>query len=103
MSRPTPPPAYTRRIQRLLTLINEIKTNPRQEPRLLCRALGVSRAMRFVRYLQHWLSGTGPRLPVIDFVPVMHPIRQWADTFPWEVPAPLPLDLASSLSHNQRR
>ena len=39
--------------------------------------------MRFVRYLQHWLSGTGPRLHVIDFVPVMHPIRQWADTFPW--------------------
>ena len=39
--------------------------------------------MRFVRYLQHWLSGTGARLQVTDFVPVMHPIRQWADTFPW--------------------
>lgn len=39
--------------------------------------------MRFVRYLQHWLSGTGARLQVTDFVPLMHPIRQWADTFPW--------------------
>ena len=41
------PPAYTRRIQRLLALINEIKTNPRQDPRLLCKALGVSRAMLY--------------------------------------------------------
>lgn len=40
--------------------------------------------MRFVRYLQHWLGGTGASLQVTDFVPVMHPIRQWADTFPWE-------------------
>ena len=39
--------------------------------------------MRFVRYLQHWLSGPGGCLQVTDFVPVMHPIRQWADTFPW--------------------
>src|SRR5919206_2940159 len=39
--------------------------------------------MRFVRDLQHWLSGTGARLPVTDFVPESHPIRQWADTFPW--------------------
>ena len=39
--------------------------------------------MRFVRYLQHWLSGTGARLHVTDFVPESHPIRQWADTFPW--------------------
>ncbi len=34
--------------------------------------------MRFVHYLQHWLGGTGIRLQVTDFVPVMHPIRQWA-------------------------
>ena len=40
--------------------------------------------MRFVRYLQYWLSGTGPCLHVIDFVPVMHPLRRWADTFPWQ-------------------
>jgi Transposase domain (DUF772) len=39
--------------------------------------------MRLVRYLQHWLSGTGARLHVTDFVPESHPIRQWADTFPW--------------------
>lgn len=39
--------------------------------------------MRLVRYLQHWLSGTGVPLHVADFVPDTHPIRQWADTFPW--------------------
>jgi hypothetical protein len=39
--------------------------------------------MRLVHYLQHWLGGTGARLQVTDFVPMMHPIRQWADTFPW--------------------
>jgi hypothetical protein len=38
--------------------------------------------MRLVRYLQHWLSGTGTRLQVTDFVPETDPIRQWADTFP---------------------
>jgi hypothetical protein len=39
--------------------------------------------MRLFRHLQHWLTGCGPRLRVADFVPVMHPIRQCADTFPW--------------------
>ena len=39
--------------------------------------------MRLVRYLQHCLSGTGVPLHVADFVPDTHPIRQWADTFPW--------------------
>ena len=39
--------------------------------------------MHLVRYLQHWWGGTGARLQVTDFVPVMHPIRQWADTLPW--------------------
>lgn len=39
--------------------------------------------MRLMRYLQHWLSGRGPRLHVADFVPDRHPLRQWADTFPW--------------------
>lgn len=39
--------------------------------------------MRFVHYLQHWLGGTGARLQVTDFVPVMHPIRQWAAALPW--------------------
>jgi hypothetical protein len=40
--------------------------------------------MGLVRYLQHWLSGTGTPLHVTDFVPQGDPIRQWADTFPWE-------------------
>lgn len=39
--------------------------------------------MRLFRHLQHWLTGCGPRLRVADFVPVMHPLRQWADTLPW--------------------
>jgi hypothetical protein len=39
--------------------------------------------MRFIRYLQHWWGGTGDPLQGTDFVPVMHPIRQWADTCPW--------------------
>jgi transposase-like protein DUF772 len=39
--------------------------------------------MRLLRHLQHWLGGRGPRLHVADFVPESHPIRQWADTFPW--------------------
>jgi hypothetical protein len=39
--------------------------------------------MRLVRSLQHWLSGTGTHLQVTDFVPDTHPIRRWADTFPW--------------------
>jgi hypothetical protein len=39
--------------------------------------------MRLVRSLQHWLRGTGLRLQVTDFVPDTHPLRQWADIFPW--------------------
>lgn len=39
--------------------------------------------MRIVRYLQHWLRGPGRPLIVADFVPETHPLRQWADTFPW--------------------
>jgi hypothetical protein len=39
--------------------------------------------MPLLRYLQHWLTGGGPGLQVADFVPETHPIRQWADTFPW--------------------
>jgi Transposase domain (DUF772) len=40
--------------------------------------------MRLVRHLQHWLGGTGLHLEVTDFVPDSHPIRLWADTFPWD-------------------
>ena len=39
--------------------------------------------MGLARYLQHWLGGTGPCLQVTDVVPETHPIRRWADTFPW--------------------
>ena len=39
--------------------------------------------MHLLRYLQHWLTGRGPCFQAADFVPDTHPIRQWADTFPW--------------------
>jgi hypothetical protein len=39
--------------------------------------------MRLFRHLPHWLTGGGPRLRGADFVPVMHAIRQWAETLPW--------------------
>jgi hypothetical protein len=39
--------------------------------------------MRLFRHLQHWLTGSGTRLPVADFVPKTHPLRPWAETFPW--------------------
>jgi hypothetical protein len=39
--------------------------------------------MGLLRYLQHWLTGPGRSLAVAEFVPETHPLRQWADTFPW--------------------
>ena len=39
--------------------------------------------MRLLRHLQHWLSGSGPRLHIADVVPKTNSIRQWAETFPW--------------------
>ena len=39
--------------------------------------------MPILRYLQHWLTGHGPCLQVADFVPETHPLRPWAETFPW--------------------
>ncbi len=39
--------------------------------------------MRLLRHLQHWLTGQGLHITVADFVPETHPVRQWADTFPW--------------------
>lgn len=36
-----------------------------------------------LRQLRHWLTGQGKRITVGDFVPPNHPLRQWADTFPW--------------------
>ena len=44
MPRPTQQ-QYARRVQRLLALINEIKTNPRQTPATLYATLSISRAM----------------------------------------------------------
>ena len=49
--------------------------------------------MHVVRYLQHWLSDTGARPHVTDFVPASHPLRQWADTFPWAA-------LVSAIEHS---
>ena len=40
--------------------------------------------MGIVRYLQHWFIGRGPYLQTAQFVPESHPIRLWADTFPWD-------------------
>jgi hypothetical protein len=39
--------------------------------------------MRLLRHLQHWLTGQGLPIAVAEFVPETHPLRQWADTFPW--------------------
>jgi Transposase domain (DUF772) len=39
--------------------------------------------MPILRYLQLWLRGGGACRQVADFVPATHPLRQWAETFPW--------------------
>jgi Transposase domain (DUF772) len=41
--------------------------------------------MPLLRYLQHWLTGRGACLQVADFVPATHPLRPWAETFPWAI------------------
>ena len=40
--------------------------------------------MGILRHLQHWFTGRGPYLKTAEFVPETHPIRLWADTFPWD-------------------
>lgn len=40
--------------------------------------------MGILHHLQHWFTGRGPHLLTAEFVPETHPIRLWADTFPWE-------------------
>jgi len=45
MLQSVPPCQYTRRLQRLLAIINEIKTNPQQAPEALYTSLGISRPM----------------------------------------------------------
>ena len=52
--------------------------------------------MRLLRSLQHWLGGPSPCLQVEDFVPDSHPIRLWADTFPWS-------DLVSAIDESVAR
>jgi hypothetical protein len=52
--------------------------------------------MRLVHDLQHWLSGTGTHVQVTDFVPDAHPIRRWADTFPW-------VALVSAIEHSLQK
>jgi Transposase domain (DUF772) len=39
--------------------------------------------MPLLRDLPHWLTGRGPCIRVVDFVPETHPLRQWADACPW--------------------
>jgi len=56
--------------------------------------------MRLARFLQHWLSGTGTRLQVTDFVPEPHPIRQWADTFPWTALVMPSSTVSKTVPHN---
>jgi predicted DNA-binding transcriptional regulator YafY len=72
---------YTQRVQRLLALINEIKTNPRQTPAALYAALGISRAMfykdcavlatlgfafRYDRHQERFVITQEQFLPVLD-------------------------------------
>jgi predicted DNA-binding transcriptional regulator YafY len=72
---------YTKRVQRLLALINEIKTNPRQTPAALYAALGISRAMfykdcavlatlgfafRYDRHQERFVITQEQFLPVLD-------------------------------------
>lgn len=40
--------------------------------------------MGILRHLHHGLTGCGPHLQTAAFVPETHPIRLWADTFPWD-------------------
>ena len=39
--------------------------------------------MNLLHHLQHWITGRGLKIAVGEFVPESHPLRQWADTFPW--------------------
>ena len=40
--------------------------------------------MGILHYLQHRIGGRGPSIQTAEFVPPNHPIRLWADTFPWD-------------------
>lgn len=36
-----------------------------------------------IRQLCHWVTGQGKKITVSEFVPLCHPLRQWADVIPW--------------------
>ena len=36
-----------------------------------------------LRQLCHWVTGQGKSINVSEFVPLCHPLRQWADVLPW--------------------
>lgn len=36
-----------------------------------------------LRQLCHWLTGQAKSMDVSEFVPLEHPLRQWADVLPW--------------------
>ncbi len=36
-----------------------------------------------LRQLCHWVAGQGKKIDVSEFVPLPHPLRQWADVLPW--------------------
>ena len=36
-----------------------------------------------LRQLCHWVTGQGRRIDECEFVPLTHPLRQWADVIPW--------------------
>jgi predicted DNA-binding transcriptional regulator YafY len=91
---------YTRRLQRLLVLVNEIKTNPRQKPESLFTALGVSRAQfykdrqelaglgfrfQYSREQQQYVITQDPFLPVLDLtssevIALIMAVRQLSST-----------------------
>ena len=60
--------------------------------------------MGMLRHLQHWLNGQGPQLQTTEFVPETHPIRLWADTFPWDsIVDAVTQSFTQALSHKRAR
>ena len=60
------------------------RTASRRILRQLSSMIKESGPLDILRHLQHWFSGRGPHLKTAEFVPETHPIRLWADTFPWD-------------------
>lgn len=60
--------------------------------------------MGILHQLQHWLKGDGPTITVSDFVPLDHPLRLWADTFPWNrMVHAIERSFTQRFPHNSRR